>query len=325
MVSVPVLLVAGTAAYWLTTRHIVSTDNAYVRQDKVTVSAEVSGPVREVYVVEGQIVKAGEPLFQIDPEPFEIALLKASADMAKAQVDAGALGSDVRASEVDIAAAREDVAFALTTLQRRQALLAKGFSTKALVEAASHDVEQARDRLARALAGAQQARSKLATIPEFADEIPAVASARAERQQAQLNLKRATVVAPVSGRISQVERLLPGQMMLVGMPSVSVVVDDRSWIEANIKETDLAELRPGQRADIKVDAFPDLKLEGIVGTIGAGTGSEFSILPAQNATGNWVKVTQRVPVRIELPTSPERALIAGLSVQVEIDTRGQAE
>jgi membrane fusion protein (multidrug efflux system) len=150
---------------------------------------------------------------------------------------------------------------------------------------------------------------------------PAIAAAQVQRSRAALDLARTVVRAPVGGTISQADRLQVGQMMITGLPAVSIVANGRSWVEANFKETDLNKMRVGQRAEIGFDAYPGLKLKGHVQSIGAGTGSEFSVLPAQNATGNWVKVTQRVPVRIAIDEKSPRQLIAGQSADVTVQVQ----
>ncbi|NNC72445.1 MAG: HlyD family secretion protein, partial [Sphingomonadaceae bacterium] len=172
-------------------------------------------------------------------------------------------------------------------------------------------------RLNAALAAQQDARAA-AGRSSGRRSFPAIASARARRSEALLNLRRTVVRAPVSGTISQVERLQPGQVAAPGSTVVTIVANDETWIEANFKETDLDRMRIGQQARITFDAYPNLALAGRVESIGAGTGSEFSILPSQNATGNWVKVTQRVPVRIRIEGTPSRPMIAGLSANVRV-------
>ena len=149
---------------------------------------------------------------------------------------------------------------------------------------------------------------------------PQVAAGRAQRAVAELNLRRTEVRAPISGTIAQADRLLVGQEAIAGLPLLTLVARDASYVEANFKETDLADMKVGQRAELRFDAYPGVKLKAHVAAIGAGTGSEFSVLPAQNATGNWVKVTQRVPVRIVLDEPSPRPLIAGLSSKVTVFT-----
>lgn len=320
MLSVPLLLVLGAVAYYIANDHYVSTDNAYVQQDKVSISAEVGGRIVEVLVHENQSVNAGDLLFRVDPEPYRIAIAQADASIAAAQVRVTTLETEYRTTGVDIDSAREDVAFFEKEYQRQSALMQDGFTTRARLQAAEHAVSDARSRVANAQADASKARSALATGAAAPGVNPAVKAGQAQRDAALLNLSRTTVRAPVAGIVSQADRLQVGQMMVQGLPGVTIVASNKSWIEANFKETDLAKMRIGQPAEITFDAYPDLKLNGKVSSIGAGTGSEFSVLPAQNANGNWVKVTQRVPVRIAITGKPKRKMIAGLSANVRIDT-----
>ena len=182
---------------------------------------------------------------------------------------------------------------------------------------------QAREDLRLAEAERVEAAAKLATGAQVPGMLPALAAARAQREAAELNLRRTVVRAPMAGRISQADRLLTGQHVVSGLPVLTIVANGASYVEANFKETDLAEMEVGQPARIEFDAYPGLELDGHVASIGAGTGSEFSVLPAQNATGNWVKVTQRVPVRIAIDEKSPRRLIAGLSSDVTVFTDGR--
>lgn len=321
MLSVPLILLGFGVYYWIYSDRYASTDNAYVQQDIVSVSAEVGGKIIEVAVRENQKVKAGDLLFAIDPMPFELAVAQSKAQIASAQVQVQNLETDYAVSGVDIEVARQDIAFAQSNYQRQAALMEKGFTTRARLDAAQNEVDKARAKLKSALADVQTAKSRLSTGSAVPGENPAIANARAAHEQNILNLSRTQVVAPISGRISQSSRLQLGQMMVSGLPSVSIVNDENSWIEANFKETDLAKMKVGQSAKISFDAYPDLELNGRVDSIGAGTGSEFSVLPAQNANGNWVKVTQRVPVRIRILDKSPRRMIAGLSAEVIVDLR----
>lgn len=320
MGSVPLLLVGGATAYYIANDHYVSTDNAYVQQDKVSISAEVGGRIVDVAVHENDVVNEGDLLFRIDPAPYRIAIEQADAAIAAAQVRVSSLQTEYQTTGVDIDSAREDVAFYEKEYQRQSSLMQDGFTTRARLQAAEHALSDARSRVASAEADASKARAALATGSAAPGINPAIKAGQAQRQQAALNLSRTEVRAPVPGVVSQADRLQPGQMMVQGLPGLTIVASNKSWIEANFKETDLAHMRVGQPAEITFDAYPDLKLSGKVSSIGAGTGSEFSVLPAQNANGNWVKVTQRVPVRISITDKPKRAMIAGLSAHVRIDT-----
>ncbi|MES2444662.1 MAG: HlyD family secretion protein [Pseudomonadota bacterium] len=321
MFGVPALVLAIVGWFWLTSGGTVSTDNAYVQQDKVSISAEVTGRIVEVAVRENQVVKAGDLLFRIDPDPYRIAVMQTDAAIANAQVQLQTARTSYEGTGADIEAAQDQINAAQEDYARQSELMKRGFTTRARLEQSEHAVQQARAALGRAQADAAEARSKLATGNAVPGENPAIAAARVQREKAMLDLSRTTVRAPINGTISQADRLQVGQMMMTGLPAVTVVGARRAWIEANFKETDLNKMRVGQPATVTFDAYPGLRLKGHVASIGAGTGSEFSVLPAQNANGNWVKVTQRVPVRIAFDEDSPRPMIAGLSADVTVDIR----
>ena len=320
MVSFPLLLLIGGFLYWQSLQGKVTTDNAYVKQDMVAVAAEVGGRIIDVRVAENQRVAAGDLLFRIDPEPYQLELARADAAIATAQANVTAMENDTDLSGTDISAAREDIAFARSRLERQEALWQRGFATKADYDAARHAVAQAEEALHQAQARQTEARAQLAHGAAVPGQNPQVAIAAAQKASADLQLRRTEVRAPVSGRVAQADRLQAGQQTIPSLPVLTLVSDDSTYIEANFKETELDEMRPGQRAEVRFDAYPGVVLRGHVSSIGAGTGSQFSVLPAQNATGNWVKVTQRVPVRIVLDEKSPRPLLAGLSTHVTVHT-----
>ncbi len=324
MAIVPLLVLLSGGYYWLSLQGEIATDNAYLQQDKVSVGAEVAGPINKVLVKSGDWVREGDILFTLDPAPYEIQISQSNAAIAEAQANITALSNTTDIAGVDIAAAREEIAFAHATLDRQSSLWKRGFTTKADYEAAQHGVAVAQAKLNQAIANQREAKAKLASGAAVPGENPQVAAATAQRESARLNLKRTVIRAPISGRVAQAERLQVGQQLLTGIPVLTIVSSNKSYVMANFKETELDAMKPGQPALVEFDAYPDVHLKGHVAYIGAGTGSEFSVLPAQNATGNWVKVTQRVPVRIDIDEKSPRRLIAGLSTRVTVYTDGRA-
>jgi membrane fusion protein, multidrug efflux system len=326
MLLVPLLLAGAGGYFYMTSGRSVSTDNAYLSQNKVSVSSDVNGRVIEVDAKESQSVKRGDVLLRIDPEQFRIALAEAEAKLAAARLSVGQLRETVSGKGADVSGKREAVTYAEIDLKRQQELLDKGFSTRARVEQSEHALAQAHSELVSAEADEGNARAALAGTAATSGDIesqPAVMAARAARDKAALDLRRTVVYAPVDGVASQTDKVQPGQMVFAGVPTVSLLVGNQMWVEANYKETDLEKMRVGQSATVKFDAYPDTPLKGRVLSIGAGTGSEFSVLPAQNATGNWVKVVQRVPVRIAISDTRGLPLIAGLSAKVTVDLQAR--
>ena len=323
MLSFPLILLIAAALYWWSLQGKVSTDNAYVKLDKVSIAPEVAGTLVAVFVSENDQVTKGQLLFRIDPDPFKVQKARAEAALASAQADLIALEADATFSGADIGTARQDIAIARTRLERQRALWERGFTTRADYDEAQHALAVAQESLRLAEAEQRAARAKLATGAAVPGENPRVAAARAELEKAELDLRRTEVHAPLAGRVGEADRLHLGQLMISGLPVLTIVAADSAYVEANFKETQLQDMQVGQPAKIRLDAWPKLDIRGTVASIGSGTGSEFSVLPAQNATGNWVKVTQRVPVRIALEGKAPREMIAGLSAHVTVFTDGR--
>ena len=319
--SVPLLVLLAGLYLWITSGRSVSTDNAYVQLDMVSISSEVAGPIVEVSVAENQLVRKGDLLFRIDPRPYRIALAQAEAQVASARVSVDKLEAESAGTGADIQGARANLAFAERALGRQQELLRRGFTTRARYDEAQHAVQEARERLSNARSAGDIKRAALRDGGSSAQ--PAVAAAIAARDKALFDLQRTEVHAPADGYVAQTDRLQIGNAAVPGLPLLSLVRSGSVWIDANFKETDLGRMAPGQPAEIRLDAYPNLKIKGHVASIGRGTGSEFSILPAQNASGNWVKVTQRLTVRIAIDDKPDRPLLAGLSARVTVDIRDQ--
>jgi membrane fusion protein (multidrug efflux system) len=313
MLIVPALLIVGGGYYWLTSGGSVSTDDAQVKQDIVSVSAQVTGPVQQVYVRNGAPVKRGQLLFRIDPAPFRVALENAQAQLAAAKLQTTQLVTQAAGTGADITGSQANLAIKRNALGRQQALLKQGFTTRSDYDDALNEVRTAEQQLADARARAANAHAALAP-----GEQPSVAQAQAAVDKAQLDLSRTEVRAPMDGVVENADNLQVGQMAVTGLGMLSVVHSQSAWVEANFKEKDVGRMHPGQRASVKVDAYPGEKFAAHVQSVGAGTGGEFSLLPAQNANGNWVKVTQRVPVRIAFDGHPDRPMIAGLSVTATV-------
>ncbi len=330
MFSVPILIVVAGLYLWMTSGRTVSTDNAVIDAPVVSIAPEVSGRILAVAVRENQIVKAGDLLFRIDDATYRIALLQADAALANARVQVAMLqgtaaskSAEIGSKRADIAAADASVGLSADTLRRQDALMVRGFTTRAQLDAARSALASAQARRAAAVAAqsaavatADAARAALGVGAD--GQAPAVESALAQRARAELDLKRTEMRAPIAGRVTGTDRLQPGNMALMSLSQLSIVGTSGYWIEANFKETQLAKLRIGQPATVAIDALPGRDFAARIVGIGAGTGSQFSLLPAQNATGNWVKVTQRVPVRLAFDTAPDRALVAGWSAKVTV-------
>jgi membrane fusion protein (multidrug efflux system) len=313
MLIVPALLVLGGGYMWLTSGGSVSTDDAQVKQDIVSVSPQVNGQVVQVFVRNGSRVKRGDLLFRIDPQPYRVALEQAQAQLASAQLQTQVLKTTAAGTSGDITGAEANLSIQRNALARQQALLKQGFTTRAAYEDALNEVKKAETQLADARARAANASAAVAP-----GEQPQVAQAQAAVDKARLDLERTEVRAPMDGVIENADKLQVGQMAVLGIGMVSLVHSSSAWVEANFKEKDVGRMVPGERATIEVDAYGGEKFPAHVQSIGAGTGSQFSLLPAQNANGNWVKVTQRVPVRIVFDGHPDKPMIAGLSVTAKV-------
>jgi membrane fusion protein (multidrug efflux system) len=319
MLSIPLVIAAAGLYFWVTSGATVGTDNAYVKQDVTAISTQVNGPVAAVYVRENEHVNKGDMLYRIDPAPFEAALHAAEAQLAAARlqthelvVEAAGTGSDIRGAEANLAIARR-------AFERQAALMRQGFTTKSDYDDAANVLAKAETELGNARAKSNEASAAIA--PD--GNQPAIAAALAVVEKAKLDLAHTVIRAPASGTVAKSDRLLVGQTAITGVAMLSIVGDRQPWVEANFKESDLARMAVGQPAEVTFDAYPGIRIKGHVASIGAGTGSEFSVLPAQNANGNWVKVTQRVPVRIAFESKPPREMIAGLSSTVEVRVDGK--
>jgi membrane fusion protein (multidrug efflux system) len=313
MFAVPLLLLIGGGVYWMTSGGSVSTDDAQVKQDIVSVSPQVNGQIVEALVRNGARVKRGQLLFRIDPQPFRVALEQAEGQLAAARLQTSQLRTQASGTGADIVGEQANLAIKRNALGRQQALLKKGFTTRADYDDALNEVRTAEQQLADARARSANANAAIAP-----GEQPSIAQAQAAVDKAKLDLSRTDIRAPMDGVVENADNLQVGQMAVTGVGMLSLVRSQAAWVEANFKEKDVGKMVPGQRAKVVVDAYPGVDCPAHVQSVGAGTGGEFSLLPAQNANGNWVKVTQRVPVRIAFQCNSPKPMIAGLSVTATV-------
>ena len=321
MVVVPLAIAGAGGYFYLTGGRFEETDNAYVRQAKLAVSSDIAGRVISVNISENQPVQAGDLLFEIDPAPYQIALDQANAALGSARVNVEQLKVSYQTAQTALAAAKETLAIQQASFDRQNALVTQGVSSASTLDQPKLSLQQAQNAVATAQQQVAAATAALAGDPEIdTDRHPTVLAALSQVELAERNLEKTRVVAAADGIVSQIASLNVGQFVSTGTTIASLVETEGTWVEANFKETQLAGIHVGMPAEVVVDAAPDAPLEGTVTSIGAATGSEFSLIPAQNATGNWVKVVQRIPVRVEFDAASEAQLRAGMSALVSVDT-----
>lgn len=321
MVAGPVVVLAALAFFILTRGRSETTDDAYVQVAKTPVAPSISGRVVEIYVRENQLVKRGQVLFRLDQRDLRANLDLAQAQLSSAQLAVGQARAAYERETAAIAAARENLRYAQREVERQRQLNAVGAAAGQAVDQAIHVANQARDQLAVAQRQADQALAALGGDINIGDRAPNVMQAKAQLERARLNAGYATVVAPADGVVARVDQL-PLGAYLNASQTAFWLLSGHPWVEANFKETQVGHMQVGQPVEIDIDAYPGGPLKGHVASFPPGTGAAFSVLPAQNATGNWVKVTQRLPVRIEFDKPPpERAARAGLSAVVKVDLR----
>ncbi len=282
--------------YWRLSRIYVSTDNAYVNANRIELAAQVSGPVLAIWVRDQQPVKYGELLFQIDPRPYQLAVDAAEAQLELANQSNSQDRAAVAAARATVAQRTAELRNAQATEQRAIELTKAKLISKQSAETTATEAETAAAAVRAAQANLEQATSVLG---KAGSQNAAVRAAAAKLAQAQLDLAHTRVTAPASGLIANFETR-PGSMVQAGVPLFTVIGDNEYWVDANFKETELRRVQAGQSARIVVDMYPDHAFQGVVQSLSGGAGQAFSLLPAQNATGNWVKVTQRVPVRVRV-------------------------
>ena len=324
LVLIPFLLVLVGGTLWLQGGRTVGTDDAYVKADIDQIAPEVSGRVLQVLVRDHQQVEAGTPLVRLDPAPFQLALDKAEAELDNARTTVETSRAQWSETQSELAELQSQADYLARQAARQQALAATGVAAISKLEEAQNEAAVARDRIGVMKRRAARMLAALVGNPDIkTDDHPLVREKRAARDAAALDLERTTIRAPLSGTTVNV-KLQPGEQVKAATPLFVLVADTRPWVEANMKETDLTYVKPGQKAQVVLDIYPDVTWNAEVESISPATGAEFAILPPQNASGNWVKVVQRLPVRVRLlPQSGEPPLRAGMTATVSINTGRQ--
>jgi membrane fusion protein, multidrug efflux system len=318
----PLVLIVG--AYWYVTGgQIMSTDDAYVEAEKVGISTDVAGIVKEVNVKENEQVEAGQILYRLDPRQFQIALDNAKANLAQTALSIEAMRQDYARMVSDIAAQQAQVDLDQTNFNRATMLLRSGTATQAAYDQVQATLQTDKSKLE---ALREQAQVQLARLGGKADidatQHPQYLQAKAQVDEAQRQLDHTVVTAPFAGIATDVPSIAPGKYLAASTTAFFLVDTDHVWVTANPKETELTYVRPGQSVTITVDTYPGVEWQGTVESISPAAAQEFSLLPAQNTSGNWVKVVQRVPmrVRVDISDKTKPPLRAGMSADIGVDT-----
>ena len=321
LMVVPVLAVYGATQYYLISGGSIDTDNAYVKARLHNLSLEIDGRVQFVLVKENERVKKGQPLIELDPEPYEIAIRAAQANLAAIRQDLKSLRSEYRRASVDIALVKKRIVYLTTRHERQKKLRATGVSSIARLDEAAFQLQIAEQELRSAHEQRRKLLTDLGGDPAAAkDTHHEVQRAEAVIERAHLDLRRTRIVAPADAVVARIKSE-PGEVIEAMEPVVLLVDENDIWIEANLKETKLTYIRVGQKAEFIVDAYPDATWRARVESIAPATGAEFALLPPQNASGNWVKVVQRLPIRLSVIDPQQRlALRAGMTATVSIET-----
>jgi membrane fusion protein (multidrug efflux system) len=318
----PAVLLA-TGYYYVTGGQVMSTDDAYVQAEKVGISTDVSGIVQVVAVKDNQQVEAGQVLYRLDPRQFQIALDNAKANLAQVAMSIEAMKQDYKRMMSDTAAQQAQVDLDQTNYDRNAMLLKTATISQAVFDQARYTLENDKGKLAALQQQTKVQLAKLGGDPDIATtDHPQYRQAQAQVDEAQRQLDHTIVTAPFAGIVTNVPAIAPGKYLAASTTAFFLVDTDHVWVDATPKETELTYVRPGQPVTITVDMYPDHEWHGVVESVSPAAAQEFSLLPAQNTSGNWVKVVQRVPIRVRLDTSDKNLppLRAGMSVEVDVDT-----
>jgi membrane fusion protein, multidrug efflux system len=323
MLLVVIVVIGGGGYLYFMGGRYQSTDDAYAQAATVSISSNVAGRVSEIEVHDNEFVHRGATLFKLDDAPYRIVVSDAAAHLADTRLQIESLKSTYRQRQVELHAARDTQAYAQQQYDRHTRLLKTGIASQAQFDQAAHALDAARQQVANVQQQIGVALANLGGDPNIPqDRHPVVAQAQAALDRAQLNLSYTVIGAPTDGVVAKVEQLQVGDTIAASAPVFALVSTGDVWIEANFKEVQLARMRPGQMATVKIDRYPGRTFQAKVISLSPSTGSQFSLLPPENATGNWVKVVQRVPVRLQLTQfDAEFPLQTGLSADVTVDTR----
>ena len=318
----PIALVVG-GYFYLTGGQVMSTDDAYVQAEKVGISTDVSGIVQDVAVKDNQHVAAGQVLYQLDPRQFQIALDNAKANLAQTALSIEAMKQDYKRMVSDTAAQQAQVDLDQVNFDRNAMLLRSATISQAVYDQARYTLDNDKSKLAALHEQAQVQLAKLGGNPDLAvTEHPQYRQAQAQVDEAQRQLDHTVVAAPFAGEVTGVPSIAPGKYLAASTTAFFLVDTDHIWVDATPKETELTYVRPGQPVTVTVDTYPEFEWHGVVESVSPAAAQEFTLLPAQNTSGNWVKVVQRVPMRVRLDTTDAKLppLRAGMSVEVDVDT-----
>ena len=338
LVVIPVIAVVFGAQWYEKTGRFIETENAYIKTNVIAISADIDGRVTEVFVDENQIISKGDLLFKLDPNTYSVAIQMAESKREKVRQDISAMQAEyyqilaeIDEKKVNAAYKKADVAYHKREARRQRRLIKKSITTRARLDEAESKLDEAEFELLAANQEVMTRKQKIKTVlarlggdPNRSfEQHPDFISAEAQLSLAKMNLGYTEVRAPVNGIVTRL-KLEPGEWVESGEPAFGIIANDRIWIEANLKETQLTHVLKGQKTTVEVDAYPGVIWQAKVASISPATGAAFSVLPPQNASGNWVKVVQRLPVRIEILSTENRPpLRAGMTSTVSIDTKHQ--
>jgi len=323
LVVLPLVALIAGLTFYLNGGRYVTTDDAYVGAQKILITPDVPGKIINIAVKEGQRVSTGDILFQIDPVPFQLAVAQARAKLADAKSSHDNFVANVKLYDQTIEIVNAGIALKQRDVDRKTALVKNNFGSQLDLDNSATAVVTAQAQLQLVKQQRSAALNQLLGNPDLPlEQFPAYQQAKAALDDAQRNLDLTTVRAPMEGVATQVEQIQLGRFVMAGAPVFSIIDTSRPWVDANPKESDFTYVAVGQSVTIDVDAFPDHVFKGTVGSLSPGTGAQFAILPPQNATGNFVKVVQRVPVRIYFDSNDKyvQKLKAGMSAYTSIDT-----